>query len=278
MFDFILQHIRHRYQLPKPFTLQDLQASRVTDPVSIEEFQRADASPFDHPSELSGLAGQLEGEPFLKWWQYFEAYSRELAPIAKSTAQSDDGSKRDLRVLEIGVWRGGSLELWRDYFGPNAVIFGIDIDPESAQFDGRHAHIRIGSQTDEAFLQSVVDEMGGLDVVIDDGSHVSSDVIATLRILWPRLSEGGLYFIEDLHTSYWPAWGGGLHRRGSSVEALKSLIDVLHQPYFKADADINGLGLRRDELFSVSFYDSVAVLHKGRSPMPRPFLGGRDRS
>jgi cephalosporin hydroxylase len=114
---------------------------------------------------------------------------------------------RPLRILEMGVWRGGSLDLWRQYFGPDAIIYGIDIDEVITTLGIDSAEVRVGSQTDEIFLLSVIEEMGGLDIVIDDGSHQSKDVLASLRILFPRLAEGGTYVIEDLHTSYWPAWG-----------------------------------------------------------------------
>ncbi len=77
-------------------------------------------------------------------------------------------------MLEIGVSKGGSLALWRKALGDRATIFGIDIDPKCAEFDGKFAKVRIGSQADASFLKSVVDEMGGVDLVLDDGSHVAS--------------------------------------------------------------------------------------------------------
>jgi hypothetical protein len=274
VFSAFIDRIRQRYQLPMKFTPADVRASLRTQPIHIEEFTRASESPLSSSSTLLDMATQREGQPFLKWWHYFEAYSKELDAIALASRQRDGLEVEPLRILEIGVWRGGSLGLWREYFGSQAVIFGVDIDPDSAQFDGLHGQIRIGSQADSTFLHSVIDEMGGVDIVIDDGSHISRDVVSTLRCLWPRLNEGGLYFIEDLHTSYWPAWGGGLRRKDSSIEALKSLIDVLHQPYYKGEADVYDLGISRDELSSISFYDSVAVLTKRSSPMPRPFRGG----
>jgi hypothetical protein len=181
---------------------------------------------------------------------------------------------RPLRILEMGVWRGGSLDLWRQYFGPDAVIYGIDIDEVITTLGIDSAEVRVGSQTDEMFLLSVIEEMGGLDIVIDDGSHVSSDVLASLRILFPLLAEGGTYVIEDLHTSYWPAWGGGLRRKGSSIEFLKNLIDGLHQPYYGQSKSRGNAGINRDFLHSIQFYDSVAVLKKRACPEPQPFRGG----
>lgn len=266
-----LARFRDRYQLPEGFTLADLRASLRTKPTRGERFEVSSLPVREPVPFLAEQAMSREGEPFIKWWHYFDVYDRELGDLAAASRTGSLGEP--IRILEIGVWRGGSLGLWRDYFGPSAVIMGIDIDPESARFDGIDASIRIGSQADTAFLASVVQEMGGLDVVIDDGSHQCSHVIETLRALWPLLSDDGVYCIEDLHTSYWPAWGGGLRRPSSSIEALKALIDELHQPYFEKPSGAN-LGITRDTLEGVAFYDSVAVLRKRSCPPPRPFRGG----
>ena len=274
MFQNALARFRHRNQLPEGFGFRDYLSSRATHPVRIEEFSVAEECPTSQISPLASLAAAREGQPFLKWWQYFDAYSRELDAIA---SQSRQGSTvGPLRVLEIGVWRGGSLGMWREYFGPDAVLYGVDIDPQSAAYDGQDGNVRIGSQADCGFMRSVVNEMGGIDIVIDDGSHESEDVVSTLKCLWPLLSDGGLYFIEDLHTSYWPAWGGGLRRKGSSIEVLKSLVDVIHQPYFERGADTYECGITARELQSLRFYDSVAVLEKRETPPPAPFRGGSD--
>ncbi len=274
MFPTWFARFRDRYQLGRGWTLADLQAARATHPVRIEDFTVSPESPNPIPTYLESLAVQEQGQPFLKWWQYFDAYDRELGGLA--AASREGRVAQPVRLLEIGVWRGGSLGLWRRYFGEQAVIFGLDIDPKSATFGSTDGEIRIGSQVDSEFMRAVIEEMGGVDVIIDDGSHLSAHVVHTLRELWPLLSEGGIYIVEDLHTSYWPSWGGGLRRPGSSMEALKSLADVLHQPYFSAPADSGGLGISRDSLFSVTFFDSMAVLHKGRRPKPQPFRGGVD--
>ena len=106
-------------------------------------------------------------------------------------------------MLEIGVFMGGSLALWRKFLGPDAVIFGIDINPSCIAFDGQFACVRIGSQDDPQFLRSIVAEMGGIDVVLDDGSHIASHQRASFDLLFPLLSDGGHYIVEDMHTAYW---------------------------------------------------------------------------
>ena len=149
-------------------------------------------------------------QPFTKSWHYLDFYHERIGKLADESRLNT--LDQPLRILEIGVWRGGSLQLWRDYFGDNAIIFGIDIEEACRELPGIGCEIRIGSQTDAVFLNRVVDEMGGVDIVIDDGSHMCADVVTSFQALWPRLSEGGFYFVEDLHTSYWPQWRGGLRR------------------------------------------------------------------
>ena len=89
-----------------------------------------------------------------KWGHYMPIYSKLFEPFRKRSR-----SGRAIRFLEIGVAKGGSLDMWRQYFGNEAVIFGIDIDPACADFNGKNAEVRIGSQADPAFLLSVAQEM-----------------------------------------------------------------------------------------------------------------------
>jgi len=161
-------------------------------PLGLREGIVADvAAKYGPVGDLAPLFAQHRGEGVDKWHHYLPLYERYLGPWRG----------RPLRFLEIGVFKGGSLEMWRKYFGPEAVIYGIDIDPTCARFDGRDGQVRIGSQDDRAFLGRVIDEMGGVDVVLDDGSHVMAHLRATLAALFPRLSQGGTYIVEDLHTA-----------------------------------------------------------------------------
>jgi hypothetical protein len=117
--------------------------------------------------------------------------------------------------------------------------------------------------------------MGGIDIVIDDGSHLVSDVVSSLNFLFPHLSEGGIYIIEDLHASYWPGWGGGLRRKRASIEALKTIIDTIHQPYFRAPVKHKYLQIPAGQIKSVNFFDSIAVLQKAQVGPPRYFVSNQ---
>ena len=127
----------------------------------------------------------------LKWSHYFPIYETIFGPIRTEP----------LRILEIGIWRGASLQLWRQYFEhPQTIIVGVDISPECARFDAPTdgVHVRIGSQADPEFLKRVVDEFGPFDLIIDDGSHHSSHIIASFNCLYADgLKDSGIYFVED---------------------------------------------------------------------------------
>lgn len=107
--------------------------------------------------------------------------------------------------VEIGVLDGNSLKMWRDYF-PNATIYGIDIDPRCKEYEDGRIKIIIGDQNSEEFLNSLKNEIKQIDVLIDDGSHITKHQIKTFNILKDIISEGGFYVIEDLLNSYEERW------------------------------------------------------------------------
>lgn len=225
-----------------------------------------------HNKTLGLLAQKHTGHEFVKWSHYFDIYDEQFVSyLDRRKARGEIGP---LRILEIGVWRGGSLQLWRDYFGESARIFGIEINPKYPRVDSGIAHVRFGSQADPDFLKQVVDEMGGIDIVIDDGSHRASDVLASLSALFSYVSSPGLYIIEDLHTSYWNEWQGGYRRKGTTIEVAKELIDLLHAPYHTQIPSPHELGLARNEVRSLHFYDSLLVIEKDEVEYPTTFHAG----
>ena len=175
-------------------------------------------------SPLEAIFYAHKGRPTSKWRHYFRVYEEEFGSI----------QRRDVKLLEIGVHEGGSLQIWRKFLGEQAVIFGIDIKPACRDLDTADLCVRIGSQNDPEFLGRVVSEMGGLDIAIDDGSHVGSDQIASFKALFPLLAPDGVYIIEDVHTAYWHNFGGGIGRSGTIVSFAKDLIDDLNGWYHPA--------------------------------------------
>ncbi len=195
------------------------------------------------------------GQVIHKWVHYLEIYERHLARFRDTP----------VRMLEIGVSKGGSLAMWRQYFGGRATIFGIDIDPQCVHCVSPPNQVRIGSQDDPQFMRSVVAEMGAPDVVLDDGSHIGRHQRASFDILFPMLNDGGLYIIEDLHTAYWPGLYQGGHRRaGTAIEHLKEMIDDLHAWYHTRPTTTPA----KDHIGAIHVYDSIAVIEKRRKERP----------
>lgn len=185
-----------------------------------------------------------------KWHHYIPIYERYFSPWVG----------QPVKFLEIGVSKGGSLSMWRKYFGDDAVIFGIDIDPECNQYNGIDGQIRIGSQADKRFLSEVVGEMGGVDVVLDDGSHKMKHIMASLEALFPVLSPSGIYMIEDLHTAYWRRMGGGYHARSNFFNTVRKITDDMHAWYHDDGKKLPEIST---DCTGIHVHDSLCVLEKG---------------
>lgn len=186
-----------------------------------------------------------------KWAHYFPVYERHFAKFVNT----------DVVFIEIGVGLGGSLQLWKRFLGPHARIVGIDIDPTCRRYEEDQIAIRIGNQADESFLLAVCAEFGLPDVVLDDGSHHMRDITASFGVLYPRLARNGVYLVEDLHTAYWPEYGGGVSREGTFIELSKSLIDSLNADHTRGVITPNAF---TRSTTSMHFYDSIVVFEKGR--------------
>lgn len=146
-----------------------------------------------------------------------------------------------LKILEIGVLNGESLETWREYY-LNAIIIGIDIDDKCKSYEdqGRKIFVEIGSQDDPVFLRNLALKYGPFDLIVDDGSHMNHHVITSFTHLIDSVKPEGVYVIEDCATAYWEEWGGGFRKSSSSVEFSKRLVD-----------DVNFNGQMQDEFWNV---------------------------
>ncbi|MFL6727020.1 MAG: class I SAM-dependent methyltransferase [Sphingomicrobium sp.] len=213
-------------------------------------------------SQFAEVFFEHEGRAITKWIDYLDVYDRHFAKFRGTP----------VRMLEVGVLYGGSLELWRKYLGPDAVLFGIDITPECAQRVDPPNQVRIGSQADADFLRGVVAEMGGLDIVLDDGSHRGRDQYASFKTLFPLIADGGVYAIEDVHTSYWPGDSeGGYKRRGTAIELVKQLLDDMHAWFHSRREQLAA----KEAITGIHAYESVVFIDKGRKLRPLALEQGR---
>ncbi len=147
---------------------------------------------------------------------YFKEYDLHMAEF----------KDKPIRLLEIGVGDGGSLYMWKEYFSSGHIV-GIDIDPSKKKFQGEGIEIYIGDQVNSDFLKEIEGKYGQFDIVIDDGGHQMKQQITSFKTLFPLLREGGVYVIEDLHTSYWPNYGARFGRT-TTINLVKKLIDTMH--------------------------------------------------
>lgn len=171
--------------------------------------------------------------------------------------------EKKLNILEIGVDKGDSLRLWKEYF-INSKICGLDIDKKD--FKINDVEIFQGDQNDKTLLSKIADKYGKFDIIIDDGSHISKHIINSFNYLFDHLSHNGLYIVEDLQTSYIPRYGGSrinLFKKNSSMNFFKSLSDSINyenldRPFFKKNR-FDGL------IKSVHFYQNIVFIFKGES-------------
>ena len=190
------------------------------------------------------------GKTITKWTHYFPVYEKHFAQF----------KNKPIKVLEIGILNGGSLEMWKEYFGPDAQIVGIDINPACKEHEFPGVHVRIGDQSDPNFLQSLLDEFGEFDLVIDDGSHHVAHVKKTFEYLYPKISPTAMYFIEDTHAAYWSSHGGSLTEPNSINNFSKEMVDKINADHTRGQVSPD---YYTRNTFCMSVYDSIVIFEKG---------------
>jgi hypothetical protein len=192
-----------------------------------------------------------------KWTHYFDIYERHFNRYRN----------KEVIILEIGISQGGSLQMWKDYFGSRAVIYGIDVEPKCKELEEENIHIFIGSQSNRKFLRQVKAQIPKVDILIDDGGHTMVQQIVTFEELFNHVKDDGVYLCEDTHTSYWLRYGGGHKRRGTFMEYSKNFIDYLNAWHSEQlSLRVNAFTRTVD---SVHYYDSVVVIEKKLREAPK---------
>lgn len=204
-----------------------------------------------------------KGRQMRKWMNYLDIYHEHFERYRGKSPT----------VIEFGVHYGGSLEMWRYYFGRRARIYGVDIDPRCRRSDRGRTKIFIGDQADREFLQTIVGQVGPIDIVIDDGGHFPDQQIATFEVLYPAVKNDGIFVVEDLHTSYWRNYRGGLRKRGTFIEYAKVLADQL-SAWHSRDANFVVDDFTRSTR-AMHFYNSLVVFEKAAMTPPRLGKTGR---
>jgi hypothetical protein len=165
----------------------------------------------------------------------------------------------DVSILEIGIAAGGSLELWKTYFGPKAKIYGVDIDNKALYLEGDGQITMFqGSQGDRTFLQSLKEKISHIDILIDDGSHIGKDQIATFEELFLHIDANGLYICEDMNNCWHPC---NVEYNCNFADYIKDLADYLFGREFNPVPFIKYIG-SRGIIKSLNCYTHMIVIEK----------------
>ena len=216
---------------------------------------------------LHQLYAEHTGKVSHKWSLYLTEYDRLF----------DNYRDKPIRLLEIGIQNGGALEIWSKYFSNASALIGCDINPDCAHlsYDNPCISVIIGDANAPVVCERVFQCSPQFDIIIDDGSHLSSDIINSFALYFPRIVDGGVFIAEDMHCSYWEQFQGGLFDPYSSITFFKRLADIINHEHWgipKARADIlRGIftkyGCEVDEealtqVHSVEFINSMCVVRK----------------
>lgn len=188
-----------------------------------------------------------------KWSHYFEIYDRHFSRYIGTNPT----------ILEVGVDRGGSLEMWNNYFDGECTIYGVDINPACNDIQIPNTEIVVGDQSDVKFWDEFKHKVPKLDIIIEDGGHTMHQQITTFECMYDHVKDDGVYLCEDLHTSYWcesnvKADHCNPEGRITFIEYTKNFIDKLNAWHHKPVGDVSF----KQKTHSVHYYDSVIVLEK----------------
>lgn len=198
-----------------------------------------------------------------KWDHYFDVYERHFNKFKDTTP---------VHILEIGIFTGGSIEMWIDYFGKeNCFIYAIDNNPECKILQDLFDNVKvfIGDQEDKDFLTEICKQIPQVDIIVDDGGHVMNQQINTFEVMYNHLKSNGVYLCEDVHTSYWSEYNGGYKRPGTYIEYIKTYIDKLNA-YHSRDPACQ-VDQFTKSTNSIHFYDSIVVIEKHLGERYQPF-------
>lgn len=194
-----------------------------------------------------------QGRGIWKCLHYFDIYDRHFAGFRG----------REVHILEIGIYSGGSLQMWKEYFGPNAKVYGVDIEPACKAFEDESTKIFIGDQEDAAFWKRFKEQVPTLDIVIDDGGHKPSQQTVTLEELLPHIRPGGIYLCEDVVAPFnqFTSYVSGLVHELNTYNILTADPSNQQTPLIGKPTGF------QSAIDSIHSYPFVTVIEKRRNPM-----------
>ncbi len=164
--------------------------------------------------------------------------------------------EKNITFVEVGVLNGGSLEIWKNYFGKNSRIIGIDINSECKKFEKDNIEIFIGDQSKNEFWEKFYREVGKVDILLDDGGHTNLQQISTVFNSVKNINDDGFIIVEDIHSSYMEQFGNP--QKFSFINFSKRNIDDLN---FKFPNFSNLKNSLNDYIYSIQYFESIVVYH-----------------
>lgn len=226
-----------------PYTLRGLQFGREA--TFSNGNQLADKNPRAANPLASYFESHNEGPGIWKWEHYFDIYHRHFSKFVG----------REVHVLEVGIYSGGSLLMWRKYFGEHSHIYGVDINEACRAYEDDRTKVFIGDQADRSFWAELRKAAPLIDIVIDDGGHLPGQQLVTLEEMLPHMRPGGVYLCEDIHNRF---NGFAAYVQGLSDNLNESLWQgITHTTPSTFQAAIN----------SIHLYPFAAVIEKCDRPV-----------
>lgn len=167
---------------------------------------------------------------------------------------------KQIVFVEVGVMNGGFLFMWKNYFGDQAKIIGVDLNPSAKKWEEYGFEIHIGSQSDDIFLTEFYSKVGDIDILLDDGGHTNKQQITTVEQSIAHIKDGGLIIVEDVHTIYMESFGNP--SRFPFISYIKEYIDRINN---RSSEILNPKKKYSKNIFSISIYDSIVCLQIDRS-------------
>ena len=170
---------------------------------------------------------------------------------------------RPVHFLEIGIYSGGSLSMWSQYFGLQAQIYGVDIEPASKGYETDTTKIFIGDQSDRAFWKDFRETVPLLDIVVDDGGHTPLQQRVSLEELLPHLRPGGIYLCEDI-TGNTNEFAFHVHQLAHQLNAFDNVAQDMNDNARRLVSKSTKL---QSAIHSVHLYPFVAVIEMRPAPL-----------
>lgn len=196
--------------------------------------------------KLIDLHFNKKGKVSDKWESYFPVYENLFQEF----------KDKEIKLLEIGLQNGGSLETWAQYFTNAKKILGIDVDVKCGElvFDDPRISVIVGDGR-------IVHDNDMFDIIIDDGSHLSDDMVVQFESWFKQLKDGGLYIVEDIHTLWMFK-----HSGRSAIDFFSKMINDVNREFWK---DPNS-----HHIESIEFRNSLIIIRKGDSKLGKRYVCG----